>query len=101
MESINLCQELVKAMEKQGFSEKSINTIKSSSYYIDAYDKGQDVQRTMLTMLFFNLTMYQKEPIPRNIRIGMNVANTAPAWFDDINTVVLPFLRVNETVFFP
>lgn len=101
METFNLCQELVKAMEKQGFSEKSISTVKSSSHYIEAYDKGQDVQRTMLTMLFFNLTMYQQEPIPRNIRIAMNVATSAPAWFDDINTVVLPFLRANETVFFP
>lgn len=100
MDIANLCQELVKAMEKQGFSEKSITTIKQSQHYTDAYDKGPDVQRTMLTMLFFNLTMYKEHPIPRNVRIGLNVATDSMAWLDDIVTVVLPFLRVNEDVFF-
>lgn len=101
METINLCQELVKAMEKHGFSEKSISTIKHAPYFTDAYDKGQDVQRTMLTMLLFNMLMYKQEPVPRNIRIALSVATTSIAWFDDVNTVILPFMKANEAVFFP
>ena len=100
METVNICKEVISSMEKQGFSIKSVEIVKGSQQYIDAYDKGPDIQRTMLTMLLFNLMMYKEHPIPRNVRIGLNVATDSLAWLDDIVTIVLPFLKANEETFF-
>lgn len=98
--NLNICKELATAMEKQGFSETSIRKFKESEQYITTFNDTPEVQKTMLTMYFYNLLMYRPEPIPTNIRIGLNAANSAQAWLEDMITVVLPFIRVNEDKFY-
>ena len=101
MFELNLCKEIVYTMVKLGFSKKAIEHFKNSSQYANAYNSSAPVQRTMLIMYFYNLIMYKEEPIPHNIRIGLNAATESLAWFEDISGIVLPFILVNESVFYP
>lgn len=96
----NVTKEILLAMERQGFSENSIKSFKESEAYVKSYSDAPEIQKTVLTMYFFNLLMYKKEPIPVNIRIGLNAATEYQAWLDDMITIVLPFIRANEEVFY-
>lgn len=87
-------------MEKLGFSETAIQQIKNSEHYIKTFNESPEIQKTTLTILFYNILMYKPNPVPTEIRIGLNAANTALAWLDDMTTTVLPFLAVNADVFF-
>jgi len=100
-EDLNLCKELSDGMVKLGFSEKSVEHFKNSKQYIVAFNDQLPVQRTMLIMYFYNLIMYKEEPIPNNIRIALNAATESLAWYEDMMTIVLPFIRVNEAIFYP
>lgn len=98
--NINLCKELSDGMVKLGFSEKAVQHFKTSKQYVIAYDDSPPVQRTMLIMYFYNLIMYKEEPIPNNIRVALNVATESLAWYEDMMTIVLPFILVNEETFY-
>ena len=98
--SLDVCKELVSAMTRLGFREDSVNQVKRSTQYINACAEAPEMQKTILTMLFYNLLMYKPNPIPTNIRIALNAANTASAWLDDMATAVLPFMQANEDTFF-
>lgn len=98
--NLNVNKELIDAMERQGFSEKAIKHLKESENFIKSYSEAAAIQKTMLTMYFYNLLMYQKSPVPTNIRIGLNAATEAQAWVEDMITIVLPFIRANEETFY-
>jgi len=100
MYDLNLCKELADAMVRLGFSEKAIEHFKSSPQYTTCYESSAPVQRTMLIMYFFNLIMYKEEPIPNNIRIGLNAATESLNWYEDMATIVLPFILVNQETFY-
>ncbi len=97
---LNLCKELSEIMVKLGFSEKAIEHFKTSKQYVMSYDDQPSVQRTMLIMYFYNLIMYKQEPVPNNIRIALNAATESLAWYEDMATIVLPFIQANEAVFY-
>ena len=96
----NYCADVVTEMERIGFSQSSVNTVKATSQFIDAYDKGDQLQRTMLTMLFFNIMISGENPAPPHIRIALNVALDVAGWWDDMRLVILPWLKANEDKFF-
>lgn len=100
MNELNLCEELTKTMVKLGFKEEAINHFKSSPQFATAYNSSAPVQRTMLIMYFYNLIMYKPEPVPKNIRIGLNAATESLAWYEDMSTIVLPFIQVNQDIFY-
>ncbi len=100
MSELNLCKEIADTMVTIGFSEKAIEHFKTSEQYVTAYNSSAPVQRTMLIMYFYNLMMYKEEPIPRNVRIALNAATASLPWYEDVVTIILPFLRVNENVFY-
>ena len=101
MKELNLCEELSNVMVKLGFKEEAINHFKSSQHYITSYNSSAPVKRTMLIMYFYNLMMYKSEPIPKNIRIALNAATGSLVWYEDMATIVLPFLQVNQDIFYP
>lgn len=100
MSELNLCKEITDVMVKIGFSEEAINHFKSSQQFATCYNSPAQVQRTMLIMYFYNLIMYKEEPIPNNIRIGLNAATESLHWFEDIATIVLPFIFANQDRFY-
>lgn len=99
---LNLCEQLIINMKKLGFRQTSIEAIESNKQFIEATDKEPGLQRTMLTMLFFDyLVIHQTKPVPSHIRVALNVAANPEFWLDDMITTVLPFMRANESDFFP
>lgn len=96
----NLCAEVVTEMERLGFNQSSVNTVKGTSQFIDGYEQNNALQRTMLTMLFYNILTNGKTLAPSHIRIALNVATDTLGWWDDMRLVILPFLKVNEELFF-
>jgi len=98
--NINVCQELLESLKGLEFNENSINKIKSNIQFINAYDKHHVLQRTMLTMLFYNILMFKDINIPIQVRLALNSGNDVLSWLDDIKLVILPFLKINEEIFF-
>lgn len=96
----NLCDELIKGMKRIGFSDEAITKVSTSEGFTLVYNEPVEFQKTGLTMVFYKLMMYQEHPIPTNIRIALNAANTAASWLEDMLTAVLPFLKANESTFF-
>ena len=96
----NLCAEVVTEMERLGFSQSSVNTVKGTSQFIDGYEQNNTLQRTMLTMLFYNILISSPTPAPAHIRLALNVATDSMGWWDDMRLVILPFIKVNEEKFF-
>lgn len=98
---IDLCSEIIKGMERLGFKQSSTDLIKNNIKFIDALDKESNLQRTMLTMQFFDVLLLQPKQVPKNIRIALNVATNPLHWLEDMTSTVLPFMRRNEEDFFP
>lgn len=96
----NYCAGVVAEMERLEFKQSSVNTVKGTTQFIDAYDKNDQLQRTMLTMLFFNILISGTHPAPTQIRLALNVATDVAGWWDDMRLVILPFLKENEDLFF-
>lgn len=99
MNQLNLCKELLLTMEKMGFSVEHVNKLKDDKRFYDCYDKNPSIQRTVLTMIFYDLIMYTGKTIPVEIRISMNAAKEPSVWLEDITTSVLPFILVNAEDF--
>ena len=100
---INLCNELIAEMKKLDFNDISINRISNDIRFIDAIDKPTVLQKTILTMVLFGILVDNMKDtiIPSNIRVALNIAPSIEGWFEDIKLVILPFLKVNESTFFP
>lgn len=98
--AINYCASVVVEMERLGFKQSSVNHVKAQSQFIDGYDKNDQLQRTMLTMLFFNILISGKHTAPAQIRLALNIATDVAGWWDDMRLVILPFLKENEELFF-
>jgi len=98
--NINLCTIIISEMERLQFNPNSVHAIKSSQHYIDAYDKNNQLQRTMLTMLFYGILVDSEHIVPSQIRLALNIATDVNGWLDDIRIVILPFLKENEDKFF-
>lgn len=96
----NLCSEIVSEMERLQFQQSSVNAVKATSQFIDAYDKNNALQRTMLTMVFYNVLISGTHTAPAQIRMALNLAMDVPGWWDDMRLVILPFLKANEEKFF-
>lgn len=97
---INLCTEITNEMVRLGFKESSVSSVKSKQQYIDAFNQQNPIQRTLLTMIFYNIFIEASFTVPSQIRLALNIANDVPSWVDDIKLVILPFLLENEAAFF-
>lgn len=97
---LNLCTELVKEMERLGFEEKSIMVVKTSRHFIEAFDKPQPVQKTMLTMVLYNILLGKSAAAPAHVRLALSTSNDSTGWLDDMKLAILPFLKNNEESFF-
>ena len=98
--NLNLCTELVKEMERLNFSEASIAQIKSNPHYVEAFNKPDMVQRSMLTMTLYGILLGRNIPAPAHIRLALNTSKDVVGWLDDMKLVILPFLKENEEAFF-
>lgn len=98
----DVCTELVKIMENMGFKETSINYIKSHRQFTGALSTNPVMQKTMLTMLFYDLFAFNRkgEIVPGKIRSAINYSQSVAGWFDEVRLVALPFLKENEEHFF-
>lgn len=101
VEDLNLCKELVGEMRKLEFRESSVLKITGNERYVNAFDKEPVMQRMMLTMLFYNVLISTDKTVPTPIRMSLNVATDVTGWLEDMKLSILPFLKLNEDVFFP
>ena len=97
---LNLCTELIKEMERLGFEEKSIVAVKTSRHFIEAFNKPQPVQKTMLTMVLYNILLGKTVAAPPHVRLALSTSNDSTGWLDDMKLAILPFLKNNEESFF-
>lgn len=97
---INLCFEILNEVKKLEIKESGIQTIQNNKIFIEAYNQHYGLQRTMLTTLFFKILMSASFNVPPQIRIALNSANTTLSWLEDIKLVILPFIAVNQDLFF-
>jgi len=98
---LDLCKEILKEMTKLEFKESSIRQIQYSSYFIEAVNKEAPMQRALITTVFFRLMVDRGDKyIPKEIKLGLNMANDVLGWLEDMKLVVLPFLKLNEERFF-
>lgn len=98
--SLNLCSIVEQEMRKLEFKDSSVKIIKANSLYLQAYDKKDALQVTMLTMMFYSILNHNTIIAPRNIRLALNISNGVSGWVDDLKLVILPFLKENESLFF-
>jgi hypothetical protein len=96
----NICANVVTEMERLGFQQASVNAVKAQPQFSEAYDKQNQLQKTMLTMLFYNILINGTHIAPSQIRLALNVATDIVGWWDDMRLVILPFLKENEAMFF-
>lgn len=101
-EKIDLCIEILNAMTRLEFKEDSIDMIERHQNFVEATTSNPYVQRTQLTMAFFDVMMNGKseEPVPSKIRMALNYSPNVEGWLDDMKLVILPFLKRNEENFF-
>ena len=98
---LDLCNEIVKEMTKLEFNPISIEVVTNNDRFKDALNKHSILQKTQITMCLYNILMSSGINIPYQIRLGLNIAPTVESWLDDIKIVILPFLKINEDLFFP
>lgn len=98
---VNLCTEIIDEMRRLGFEETSIQRVTSNERFQSAFDKDPILQRTMLTMVFYNVLIAPNKTLPINIRLALNVATDVNGWLEDMKLSILPFIKINESDFFP
>ena len=101
-EQLDLCEVITDVMRTIGFSEDSIEATEQDEWYVKSTGSHPSIQRTNLTMMFFNRFMKSKtgERVPSRIRMAINYSSDNLGWIEDIKLVVLPFLKENEATFF-
>jgi hypothetical protein len=97
---LNLCQAIVDGMKRFEFNQKSIDSVVNNVEFAQANDKPASLQKTVITMVFFNILISGATPAPGHIRIALNVALDVNGWLDDMNNTILPWLKSNEDYFF-
>lgn len=98
---LNLAELVLAEMKKMGFEADSIARVTCSRQYRDAGTMAPSFQKSMLTMVFFEILLGQGgEPAPAQIRMALSAATDTIGWLDDMKLVILPFLKENENKFF-
>lgn len=98
---LDLCAEILRTVKRLGFKDSSIAKIEHADAMRSAENRPPELQKTILTMMFYNLLMYTGNRIPQNIRLALNISPTPLGWLHDMTSTVLPFMLANEDVFFP
>lgn len=98
---LDLSSLITEAMTKVGISAASVDRFKQDPNYINSTGKHPNIQRTLLTVALYDLLISQPKPVPTNIRVALNAANDNLYWYEDMLTILLPFIQVNEDKFFP
>ena len=101
MQEVNLCNELTKYMSDLNYSESQIALVTNHPRFIQAVDKPSPVQRSILTTLFYNILISTNSVVPSEVRYALNCGTDLVSWLDDYKTTILPFIKQNETHFFP
>lgn len=99
--NLDLCAEIQAEMCRLGYSAQAIAAVINSNHFMMAQGKPDNIQRTMLIMVFHTVMLNAPSPIPSHIRIALNISNDVTSWLSDMKLVILPFLKENESVFFP
>ena len=99
---MDLCSEIVNEMNKLEFNRVAIDTITSDIRFIQALPESEHMQKTLLTMVFFNVLMKSSVIVPPvRVRLALNSGTTSFSWLEDIKLVILPWLKFNEETYFP
>ena len=61
---LNVCKAITDSMERFGFERKNIDAVANNAEVIQAVDKPATLQKTVLTMLFFNILISGNNPAP-------------------------------------
>jgi len=100
-QTIDLCDELKKELINLNFEESVVSSILNSNKFIEAIGKPSNMQRAILTNLFYTILVNSPVMVPSKIRIALNASTDSIGWLDDYKLVILPFIRHNVGYFFP
>lgn len=100
MYNIDLCQELTGLMKKLKFNDKSVLVFSSDSNFISALHKTPEEQKVHLVLLINNIFLKAEGVVPSKIRLALTISTDIQSWLADMYTVIFPFLKANEEVFF-
>lgn len=95
-QDVNLTAEVIRLFKQQEVSESIIYAITSHNQFTYAQDKPPQVQRALITSILFRLILSLNVPVPKEIRLSLNVATNTLGWLSDLNLVIVPFIKLNE-----
>jgi len=100
IDNLNLCNEIIGEMERLEFDKSSIDFVKANPQFVDAYNKNEVLQKTMLIMVFYGIIINASIPTPTNVRLALNIAPDVKGWLDDMKIAILPWLKGNQASYF-
>lgn len=100
MHQLDLTEEIIGLMNKLQFKYNSIKIVTSDVNFINSLHKAPDEQRVHLVLLINSLFLKANEVVPSKVRLGLTIASDTNSWLADMYTVIFPFLKANEEIFF-
>lgn len=97
---IDLCEFILQRMHQAGFAPQNVQKFISNSHFQSAIGKPPYVQRGYLVAAVNHIFVSASEQVPTTIRLAAISSVDPVAWVDDIQTIVLPFFKENESFFF-
>lgn len=95
----DLVREVREAMQRAGFSDVNINKFMQLRRAQQAINLDPVTQLMYLT-LAFNDIFTNAPTVPPQVRIALNYSKHPSSWMQDIQAGVLPFIKLNERIFF-
>jgi len=98
--TINLCDEILKEMVNLEFNTTAILKVKDEIHKKNAESVAPNIQKVLLTIIFFKILVNGKHIPPSEIRLALNSGESYVDWLQDFKLIILPFLKENENKFF-
>lgn len=98
---LNLCEKVVKEMQKVGIKPENIARIQNNEFFKEAYDKPNSVQKAFLTHILHSILVDGPEIVPGSIRLALDTEQESLVWLEKVILTIIPFLKENEDKFFP
>lgn len=98
---LNLCEKVIKEMQKVGIKPENIAKIQNNEFFKEAYDKPNSVQKAFLTHILHGILVDGPEIVPGSIRLSLDTEQESLVWLEKVILTIIPFLKENEDKFFP
>ena len=93
---MDLYQELLKAIQLAELRPEIITYIQNNKRSNQCINDDTAQQKIYLSMVLYDLLNLFPGIVPMQIRLALTVATDTTAWFDDIKTTIIPFIKENQ-----